>query len=186
MLVTPFELASIGVGGAALFLALVVARATLIQSRAAVAQSKRASAALALQQEVARADAVMHFTNRYFDLLNRGNPADMISDAGYDFEFWSLHATEFYFFHHGVLPEFMYSLWMIDLADLYAADHDKAIRQSHKNYLQAYAFGYPKMVRFYDELHRVAVPGSPQSAQERNHAVVGVVAAWINKHRTHV
>ena len=153
-----------------------------------MAQSKQASATLALQQEIERADAVMHFTNRYVDLLGRGNPADMISDAGYDFEFefWSLHATEFYFFHHGVLPEFMYSLWMIDLGELYAADQEKAIRHSHENYLQAYAFGYPKMVGFYDELHRVAAPSSPQSAQERNHAIVDVVAAWINEHRTHV
>ena len=56
---TSFELLSVTI---AIF-AIAVAGATAIYTRT---QAKRATEALALQQQIARGDAVMHFTDRFF------------------------------------------------------------------------------------------------------------------------
>ncbi len=102
-------------------------------------QTKRATQAQTLNQQLMRGDAVMHFTSRFFDLMKNGEPVKRFQDADWAYQFWSLHATEFYFFQHSVLPVFMYSLWMIDLAKLYCGAEGEKARSSHVQYLNTYS-----------------------------------------------
>ncbi len=171
---TSFELLSVSI---AIF-ALAVAGATAIYTRT---QAKRATEALALQQQIARGDAVMHFTDRFFDLLKSGEPIKQISNPDWAYQFWSLHATEFYFFHHGLLPPFMYSLWMIDLSELYSGADGSKVRESHVQYLKEYSFHYHEMTSFYSELYKLAKDYGDNAT--RNRKVTDFVTSWIGQNR---
>jgi hypothetical protein len=108
-------------------------------------QAQKADQALAQGYQLAQSNAVMHFADRFFDLMkeSKGDIAQtIIDDQKWANQFWSLHATEFYFFHHNWLPTFMYSLWMVDLAGMYAGPNGEAVRKLHKTYLEIYALNY--------------------------------------------
>ena len=137
-----------------------------------------------LDQQLARGNAVIHFTSRFFDLL-RGSMAkellEMLSDENWAYQFWSLHSTEFFFFQHGILPTFMYSLWMIDLSKVYSSPNGDAIRKSHVKYLQAYSFNYPAMIEFFDGIQNIATKHPDENL--RNRQVWNYVETWIKEHR---
>lgn len=143
--------------------------AEVIELRAQLTHSDR------LQRQ---SEAIMHFTDRFFTLLGQGEPREKIGRSdSYSYLFWSLQATEFYFFHSGLLPEFMYTLWMIDLANLYAEVGE--IRQSHITYLQSYAFNYPEMITFYGELDAIA--NAHPTEVGRNMAISALVSTWAKQ-----
>jgi hypothetical protein len=114
-------------------------------------------------RQIAHGQAVIHFSSRYFDLMNRGRRFD---DTRWTYQFWSLHSTEFYFFDMGWLPEFMYELWMVELASMYGA-HGQ-VWTSHEEYLNSYSTNYPEMWDFFRRIHELASrqdDDSPPSAE---------------------
>jgi hypothetical protein len=131
----------------------------------------------------------MHFTDRFFELLKVGNVDEteaslhrkILNDSAWAYQFWSLHATEFYFFHNGVLPDFMYSLWMVDLAKMYASDDGEKIWKSHSEYLSTYSSHYDDMCDFFEELYKFA--RSQMTEGERNENIADFVHTWREKNR---
>lgn len=145
-------------------------------------KTRESTKALVLDQQLARGNAVMHFTSRFFDLLKEGEPVSKFSDTDWAYQFWSLHSTEFYFFQHGMLPAFMYTLWMIDLAKLYCKEaHGAKIRKSHTDHLETYSFNYPDMIEFFNEIYERAK--SCDNENMRNRRIAEYVTPWIAEHR---
>ena len=149
--------------------------------------NKKADQSIQLSQQTTKFDAVMHFTNRFMELLKTGNYAEtaipitdrIVADKGWADQYWSLHATEFYFFDNGVLPEFMYSLWMVELAELYASSEGEKIRDSHCTYLRVYSSNYERMCKFYSELYKLA--RFPKSQGEKDKSIAVFVHTWRAK-----
>ena len=144
-------------------------------------QIKKSSEAILMQRQVFRGNTIENFSNRFFELLKQGRLHDKINDPDWAYQFWSLLATEFYFYHHCILPEFMYSLWMIDLAKLYYEENGTSIRKSHTNYLDTYSFQYTKMTDFFDMIHQISQKYSHEKA--RNENVSKFVKDWINENK---
>src|SRR5215470_3439002 len=120
--------------GLAAVVSTAVAMLALGYSRIAVRAARdQATAAIGANQfarQVGQGEAVIHFTGRFFDLMSGGT---RFGDQAWEYRFWSLHATEFYFFDNGWVPRFMYQLWMVELASLYC---DESVRESHARYLR--------------------------------------------------
>jgi hypothetical protein len=144
-------------------------------------QTKRSTETLRLGQQIARSEAVMHFTDCYFDLAKEGKASEKIADPRWAYRYWSLHTTEFYFFHHGILPLFMYSLWVIYLTQLYCGENGKLVRDSHEGYLSQYSFDYPEMIHFFNEVHKICETCSDENL--RNRGISDFVGSWIEKNR---
>lgn len=119
-------------------------------------QARRATDALKFSQQVERGGAVIHFTDRFFELTKAGPPEQLIDDPAWAYQYWSLLATEFYFFHSGILPTFLYSLWMADLAALFSGPAGEAAIESQRTYMKRYVFNYPEMGEFFSELHSLS------------------------------
>jgi hypothetical protein len=107
-IMSPFEMISVIVG----LIALLISAGALVFNGI---QIRQASMGLNANQQLERGTAVLHFTSRFFDLVKEGRPEANLANPKWAYEFWSLHTSEFYFFHHGILPVFMYTLWMMDL-----------------------------------------------------------------------
>jgi hypothetical protein len=167
------------------FLSFSIALVAVIISVIAVSyngiQVKQATKAALLQQQIERGNVTMHFTDRYFDLVKEGDTFKNFNNENWAYQFWSLHATEFYFFHHGVLPVFMYSLWMIDLANLYTGDGEKEIRVSHEKYLETYSFNYPEMIEFYTLINQIATQFNNENLRNKN--IAEFVERWIGTNK---
>jgi hypothetical protein len=161
----------------AALIALVVSAMALVFNSI---QTRNAIKALSMTQTLARGNAVFHFTNRYFDLVRDGDPAQMLDDAKWSYQYWSLHATEFYFFHHGMLPSFMYSLWMFELAGVYRSKQHT--REAHSEHLRIFSAGYPEMVEFFNDLYDTARRCEDDIL--RNREVAKLVGTWAAKSKT--
>ncbi len=149
-----------------------------------ILQAERAAESLLLEHQLARGNATMYFTGRFFDLLKEGKGADLqalLNDPNWAYQFWSLQATEFYFFQHSILPLFMYALWMIDLAKVYAGPNGEAVYQLHTKYLQTYSFNYPDMIEFFGEIYNLAKKHNDENL--RNRQVWNYVEGWIKNHK---
>lgn len=144
-------------------------------------QTLKATEAVNLSQQIERGNAVIHFTSQYFNLVKDGRPDTEFADPKWAAQFWSLHATEFYFFHHSILPLFMYTLWMIDLAKLYSGPNGMQARDSHLEYLRTYSFNYPQMISFFHEIYEKARTCSDDNM--RNREVADYVTSWITRHK---
>lgn len=144
-------------------------------------QTKKASDALLLQQQLIRGNVIEHFTGRFFDLLKEGELHKKIKEEEWAYQFWSLLSTEFYFFHHGILPHFMFTLWMIDLSNLYAGSDGKEIKQSHKKYLDTYSFLYEDMTSFFDNIHQISQENTHDMG--RNKAISEFTMNWYQEHK---
>jgi hypothetical protein len=94
-----------------------------------------------------QSENVIHFTDRYLDLIGDGMN---VGDEHWRRELWGLLSTEFYFFSEGWLPTFIFQLWMIELARTYR-DHPD-VWQSHATYLDQFEMAYPQMHRFFHGL----------------------------------
>ena len=142
-------------------------------------QAQKADQALAQGNQLAQSNAVMHFTDRFFDLLkDSGNNVGqkIINNEAWAYQFWSLHATEFYFFHHNWIPTFMYSLWMVGLAELYSEENGEKIRQSHEKYLRVYSLNYDEMVAFFTKLYDMA---QEPDEKVRNDNIATWIEEWL-------
>ncbi|MBN2286277.1 MAG: hypothetical protein JXI43_07500 [Tissierellales bacterium] len=143
-------------------------------------QTKRAAETIELQQQLAKANVIEHFTGRFFDLLRDGKLHVKIVDPDWAYQFWSLLSTEFYFFHHGILPKLMYTLWMMDLASIYCDEENgENVRKSHVKYLDTYSIQYSKMTDFFEEICNIAKQSSNEKA--RNDRIQAYVFSWISK-----
>jgi len=162
-------------------IALVVSTIALIFNGM---QVRRAARSFMLNEQIARGNAVMHFTDRFFKLAEQGEPHNKLREPEWAYQFWSLQATEFYFFHHGVLPTFMYTLWMIDMASFYSGSEGEANRKSHLEYLKEYSFNYPEMNSFFNDLYELARTSG--EANLRNQKVADFITAWIAKNKKEV
>jgi hypothetical protein len=83
-----------------------------------LAQTRRQADVAVAQAELSagtgQSATVIHFTSRFFDLIRDGMRFE--SDE-WRYQYWSLHASEFYFFHNGWLPRVMYESWMVELVN---------------------------------------------------------------------
>lgn len=151
-------------------------------------QVKKANQSVKQSQHLAKFDTVMHFTDRFFDLLRDGKYADVdmplhlkvTADKRWANQFWSLHATEFYFYHHRLLPEFMYSLWMVELAKMYRDSKGDEVWKLHKEYLNTYSLNYQEMCDFYETIHMFSKSEIPED--ERNKKIREYVIKWLEEH----
>lgn len=93
--------------------ALIVANRS---TKATQSQADKAEQANQYARQLGQSEAVIHFTARFFDLMREGA---LFTNQRWTYQFWSLQATEFYFFDQKWLPLFMYRLWMIELGAMY-------------------------------------------------------------------
>lgn len=96
-------------------------------------------------------------------------------DNNWAYQFWSLHASEFYFFHQNWLPFFMYRLWMVELASVYVLDKDSWV--SHEKYLTNYSSNYPEMCDFFRDINNISV-NYRNDLPSRNRKVEEYIANW--------
>lgn len=170
-------------------IAIIIAISSLLftyfATNAARKQADEAEKARLLTIQFTKSDATIHFTDRFFELLkevkSHGIEQHILSDRTWAYQFWSLQSTEFYFFHHGILPTFMYSLWMVDLAQMYAGENGEEIRASHNAYLKVYSLNYDAMSNFFEHLFQLAKTYSDQTM--RNEAITTWVITWIIENR---
>jgi hypothetical protein len=114
---------------------------------------------------------VIHFTSRFFELMKGGPRFD---DPDWTYQYWSLQATEFYFFDNGWLPSFLYEIWMVEMVTGYRSF--PGTKDSH-HYLERYAANYPSIVRFFAHLADIATTDF-DSERDRNLAVSSLVSSW--------
>jgi len=158
---------------------LPLAAFSVVFAAQSVKESKRqsdvAEQAVLDAQQTAQSAAVIHFTNRYFDLMGNG---PKFEDPDWTSEYWSLHATEFYFFDNNWIPRFMYELWMVELVFTYRI-HPLS-RSSHQHYVKRYALNYPDMATFFNELVRISEAEFSDDVA-RQVAITNYVAHWEDR-----
>jgi hypothetical protein len=148
------------------------ARAVLEAKR----QADEAERAVLEAQQAAQSAAVIHFASRFFDLMGGG---EKFEDLAWAYHYWSLHATEFYFFDNNLIPRFMYELWMVELVFTY---RDKPLsKESHQKYVERYAFNYPDMATFFNELARISEKEFSDDVA-RHKAITNYVVHWKDRH----
>lgn len=168
-----------------ILIAVVSLAVSFLGARAAQKQADQAESAVLLSVQISKSEAISHFTDRFFDLLkDKGDHSieeKLIRDPGWAYQFWSLQSTEFYFFHHRVIPLFMYTLWMVDLAAMYVGAKGEQIRQSHQAYLDKYSLNYDEMCGFFDEMYKKAKNQS--DVKIRNKAIAAWMEDWFKAHQ---
>lgn len=152
--------------------ALRVARETGAATRS---QADAVSHANVYAEQLGQSQAVIHFTGRFFDLMRQ---TANFADPQWSYQFWSLHATEFYFFDNGWIPRFMYALWTAELASVYCDDQDAW--PSHEKYLERYSTMYPEMYDFFLHLRRIA-DANPSNMPSRNRQIQKFLEDWMNR-----
>jgi hypothetical protein len=86
-------------------------------------------------------------------------------------------STEFYFFHHRILPPFIYTLWMADLAVLYAGSSGPTAIRTQRAFLKPYEECYPQMIRFFEGLQTIAAEET--EVLNRNSRIAAYVQGWV-------
>jgi hypothetical protein len=185
------ELISLGIAMGGLVLSTIALVFNGIQTRRSakflrlnIVQAEKTAEHLVLDQQLARGNAVMHFTSRFFDLLKEGEGKELTEKIKYPnwaYQYWSLHGTEFFFFQNGILPTFMYTLWMIDLGKLYSGSNGEEVYKSHRDYLLTYSFNYPDMIEFFNRIHDFAKEHTDE--KQRNNQIWNHVETWIKHHK---
>lgn len=139
-------------------------------------QTVTASVLVQASAQAEESRAVMFFTDHFLELCRGRDPGELISDKEWADRYWNLLGTEFYFFQTGVVPEFIFSIWMTFLADLYVVDDGLTAWKSHEAYLDIYAERYQGLYDFYTELHQasISIPHPTIRANE----VAAVVSRW--------
>ena len=149
-------------------------------------QTKKAVEAINLQQKLsASAYIVDDLIRRFYDLLKEGELHEKVIEPEWSHKYWNLLTTEFYFFQHGILPTFIVSLWMTDLANIYSGKNGKEIRKSHIDFLENNSFQYKKMLSFYEKIYNIAEKES-NSNSERNRKIIEFTSSWISKNKENI
>lgn len=160
---------------ASVVIALVALRYSRAAVRATLDQASAATSANQFAKQVGQSEAVIHFTGRFFDLMNDG---PKFGDTKWEYHFWSLLATEFYFFENSWVPDFMFQLWMVELTSMY---YRVQVRESHRSYLRHYSGNYGRMCDFFSDLQDIA-QRSNDDAATRHRKVAEIVDKWEKTH----
>jgi hypothetical protein len=140
-------------------------------------QARRASQALLFAEQIEKGEAVAHFSGQFLQLIADGEPGTMVSNDLWAYRYWSLQSTEFYFFHHRILPPFIYTLWMADLAVLYAGSSGPTAIRTQRAFLKPYEECYPQMIRFFEGLQTIAAEET--EVLNRNSRIAAYVQGWV-------
>jgi hypothetical protein len=160
-------------GGAAIFaVAVSIASAT-----ASWRISRESGRQTELAESAAQVNTVIHFTSRFLDLVEDGMNFDNTTWA---MKYWRLQATEFYFYVHGWLPQFIYQIWMSELADVYQNVPDAW--PTNAEYLRLYAQNNAEMCAFFEGLASMG-PATPQREEVIQAHVAGVKIKSVPKPR---
>lgn len=160
------------------FLAFLVSIPTAF---ATLLQARKTEESLEQQQGLFQANTLLHFTQAYFQIMDdHGYPdAELLADKIRRDKYWAVHSSEFYFFHHGVIPQLMYALWMVDMADFYF-NYPEAW-SFHKQFLEHYKELYPEMKDFFNGIYNIS---KIQEEQEIRHRKVDeFVQKWIHENK---
>jgi hypothetical protein len=136
-------------------------------------QADMAVAQVELSAQTGQSATVIHFTSRFFDLIRDGMRFD---NDEWRYQYWSLHATEFYFFHNGWLPRFIYELWVVELVNRCYRAQPKAWSW-HRTYLNLYSISYYEMGEFFSGLHEIAMH-TYETERDRNAEITTYVGRW--------
>jgi hypothetical protein len=168
------DMAAIAATAAAVISALV-ALVAVIYSRAAVRAARdQAGAALAANtfaRQTGQSEAIVHFVGRYHQLMEDGQ---QFGAPSWEYQLWGMHATEYYFFEQGWIPDFMFELWTVELTRTYQV---KEARTSHQKYLDAFSDNYAGMCAFYARVREIALLVDI-SVKEKNKQIADLVAEW--------
>lgn len=126
-----------------------------------------------------RAQVLMNFSTRFFEIVKNGSLHSKIEDEQWAYQYWSLLSTEFYFFHHKIIPAMIYGLWMTDLAKLYIKF--SKVRQMHVDYLNTYSYNYGNMVKFYEEIYNISLKSEDGTVKDTE--IFDFVRNWQNKNK---
>jgi hypothetical protein len=148
---TGFELGTLAAAGFSALVSMASAGFAYRSAKEAKRQGDVAERAVSHAQQAAQSAAVIHFTDRFFDLMRSG---PNFENKDWAYQFWSLQATESYFFDNNWLPQFMYELWMVELVHTYRTY--PLSRASHQRYVTRYALNYPEMTTFFDGLRQIS------------------------------
>ena len=159
-----------------LLIAYWAARESRKSASATFSQAERAAEANFQARQIGQSEAVIHFTGRFFDLMKEGS---RFTDRHWAYQYWSLQATEFYFFHNDWIPLFMYRLWMVELASMYSDSEDAW--QPHERYLNFYSSNYSDMCDFFSEI-RTLSDRHKNDLPTRNRKVEEFINQWKQDH----
>jgi len=163
-------------GLAAIAAVIFSAVSAFIAHRAATQARRQADVAAEqsrMSAQTSQSVNVTHFTSRFFDLIRDGM---RFSSPEWTYQYWSLHATEFYFFHNGWLPRFIYQLWMVELVNRVLRNNPE-VCAAHLEYLDLYSVSYGEMREFFGGLHEIA-RREHESVQARNAEITAYVGSW--------
>jgi hypothetical protein len=135
-----------------------------------------------MQREMIRAQVLMNFSTRFYEIVKNGSLRLKIEDEQWAYQYWSLLSTEFYFFHHKIIPSDIYALWMTDLAKLYV--QSEKTRQMHEEYLGTYSYNYANMVIFFKEINDIAKTDGEENSQHSK--IFEFVKGWQNKNKSSI
>jgi hypothetical protein len=152
------------------------ARESRKSANATATQAERAAEANFQARQIGQSEAVIHFTSRFFDLMKEGAK---FTDRNWAYQYWSLQATEFYFFHNDWIPLFMYRLWMVELASTYSESEE--VWKSHERYLNYYSSNYSDMCDFFNEIRTISTRHQ-NDLSTRNRKVEEFVNSWKREH----
>lgn len=173
---TGFELGTLAAAGFSVLVSMASAGFTYRSAKEAKRQGDVAERAVSHAQQAAQSAAVIHFTDRFFDLMRSG---PNFENKDWAYQYWSLQATEFYFFDNNWLPQFMYELWMVELVHTYRTYPPS--RASHQKYVTRYALSYPEMTTFFDGLRQISRREFSGDVV-RHKAITDYVAYWKDRH----
>ncbi|GAA2819655.1 hypothetical protein [Saccharopolyspora taberi] len=159
----------------ALFVSRRQAGVAAEQLAVATRQAETAKQAYHHARQISHSQATVNFVERFLGLIRGGKKFD---DPEWSFEFWSLYTIEFYFFHNDMIPDFMYRLWMKDLAFIYLESEDAW--ESHERYLKDFQMSYDEMHEFFDSIKGIAMSHRADQAS-RARAVERFVGDWKGK-----
>lgn len=156
--------------------------------------------AIEMYPHLRRGGFIVHFSTRFFSLLddismNSGANSiidffgdDTLPQRKWTHSYWSLVATEFYFYHHKLLPTQLFSLWMVDLARLYSSSNGEVIRETHIKYLNTYKYGYEEMATFFEDIYRLSkkAKGMQNEDANRSKLIVDFVNDWIAQNQKYL
>jgi hypothetical protein len=125
-------------------------------------------------ERAAQIQLVIHFADTYHKVRALGlNSSDQWGE-----EFWGLHLLEFFYFDQGDVPQFIYGLWMVELASLYSKD--PTLWKSHEAYLSRFSRTYERMYRFFQGISEVALRDK-NVPSARDNTVQQLVYSWERK-----
>lgn len=137
------------------FLALIVSIYVVYHMKIQIVKQNEA---LVLQNRLGQLSSIEFFSNSFKEILkdcDRGLVSSLENEQ-FAKNYWSLLSNEYYAFHYGVIPKFLFSLWIVDLLRIYKSKNGVKIREFHKNHLKVYNLVYQEMCLFFQEVYKIS------------------------------